>query len=367
MAYIQKIIGSDEKLLGVARLHWIYVVRGLFWFFVLAGGGWLLDTLITRFSISMADVTSTVTIPYTLMRIGETAATFMMIGGVMVFFLFVIKVLTTEIGLTTRRVMHKRGWLFVKTNQVDLEEIRGETLDLGHMGRVLGYGYLMLDCRFIGDVRLPAIENAENFLRVLHETRAKGQDSLSIVMGKHNPIPVQATAALVGSEQQAQQPNPPQPAPEIMPPQPEIQPGQPGPQPEITPAPGIVPEIPTMPVPHNPPPAAPQPEPSQPPAQPTQPVPAPPPSEPPLQPPTDVQAAPVLDAAVVQQVVNQMAPQMAEQMTRELMRQGVIDDPANDHPDKDIDTALIESFDEAALDKDGKPRDLRNKLEHAIH
>ena len=32
MAYVHRIIGKDETLIGIARLHWIHVLRGLAWF-----------------------------------------------------------------------------------------------------------------------------------------------------------------------------------------------------------------------------------------------------------------------------------------------------------------------------------------------
>lgn len=359
MAYIRKIVGHDEKIIGIARLHWIYVITGLFWFLALAGGGWLLELLLTKIGLSVAGATGSVALSALLLQAGDGISVFLMGGGILMFVLYVIKVLTTEIGLTNRRVMHKRGLLFVKVNQIDLEEIRGENLDTGTWGRLLNYGYLLLDCRFIGDVRLPAIENAEGFLRVLHDVRAKTQDSLALVVGKGNPRPI----AIDPDAQQ--QPEVPQPAPPQ--PTPEIQPGQPGPHPEVDP--GNVPsrpEIPAMPVPHAPPPAPPQQPPAPPVQPPAQPIPAPPPSEPPLQPPSESAAPAVVNADIVRQVVQQAMPQMAQQVAQELVKQGVIDDPANDGS-KDVDTGLIESFDEAALDKNGHPRDLHNKLEHAIH
>src|SRR5688572_16333837 len=48
MSYVHKLINDDEKLVGIARLHWIYVVQGLVWFFTLAGSGFLLSWLMNR-------------------------------------------------------------------------------------------------------------------------------------------------------------------------------------------------------------------------------------------------------------------------------------------------------------------------------
>lgn len=402
MAYIRKIIGHDEQLIGIARLHWIYVLKGIAWFVVLAGAGWLLNTLIQRVALSMADATDSAALPYALMTISNGAMYFLMFGGALIFFFFTLKVLVTEIGLSSRRVMHKEGLIFIKVKQIDLEEIRGESLDLGYFGRMLGYGYLLLDCRFIGDVRLPAIEKPERFLKALHESRAKTQDSLSVVLGKGNPAPIQVSVPPEMQQPEAPQPAAPQPAPEIQPPQP---------GPEINPPSTPRPEIAPTPVPHGPPPGQPSPQTTPQPEvtpQPQQPVPAPGPDpQPPLQPPAGRNAAPLPSAAedipqaaaaapsgpqtaypaspaapqvqqppvivqntvdpkVVQQVVQQALPQMAQQVAQELVNKGLVENPHAQN-DNDIDTDLIDSFDDAAHDKDGPHHDPHHRLEHSIH
>lgn len=376
MAYIKKIIAQDEELIGIARLHWIYVVKGIGWFLALAGAGWLLNSLVGRAVMFMADAANATALPMLLMRLADGAMYFMMFGGALMFFFFTLKVLVTEIGLTSRRIMIKEGLIFVRVKQIDLEEIRGENMDLGWFGRLLGYGYIFLDCRFIGDVRLPAIENPERFIRVLHDRRAKSQDSLSVVLGKGNAAPLDIEVP--GNAQSQQQPEVPQPDAPQPAPQPEIQPGQ-TPGPEVNPPQTPQPEIPSMPVPHSTPPQSPpqQPEvPQQPPAQPT---PAPPPSEPPLQPPSSGEDVPgraqaasqpqspaPLDPKIVQQVVQQVMPQMAQQVAKELASQGIsADRPAPGHEEGEPDH-LIESFDEAAIDKHGRKPD-NGLAPHAIH
>jgi hypothetical protein len=337
MAYTRKLISKDENLIGIARLHWIYVLRGLFWFLVFAIAGWAVNWIIVKAALAIASGSESYAIPATLSTLGNGAMFFLIGGGCIIFFLFVLKVLVTEIALTSRRLIHKEGLIFVKTHQIDQEEIRGENLDLGYLGRFLGYGYLMLDCRFIGDVRLPAIENPERFLRALHEARSASQDSLSIVRGKGN-------TSLPIDFDQLQQPDTPQPA--APQPTPEIQPGQMPAQPEVQPGQTPpAPEIPTMPTPHGPPPA--------------QGMPAAPPV---------VAQSVALDPQAVAQVVAQVMPQMAEQVVKQMAQQGLIGGNPENEEDKDVDSALTAVFDEASFDKDGtSPHDHRHRLEHAIH
>lgn len=364
MAYIKKIITQDEELIGIARLHWIYALRGILWFAIFAGAGWLFDFAITKAMMSLGSATDNYVVPAVLTTISSGVLLFMLAGGAMIFFLFVLKILVTEVALTTRRIIHKEGLLFVKVKHIDHEEIRGENMDMGYFGRILGYGYLMLDCRFIGDVRLPAIENPERFLRALHKARAETQDALSVMVGKTGAgIPINVMPPTDQQQPEVPQPSPPQPTPEI-------QPGQPGTEPEVSPPQTPTPEMPPIPVPHNPPPppqAPPQPE--SPPAQPTQPIPAPPPTQPPLQPPSEALATQQqvsLDPKVVAQVVQQVMPQMAEQVVKQMAQQGLLHQEQPE-AEKDIDTDLMTSFDVARLDKNGKPDGLHDKMEHALH
>lgn len=357
MSYVRKLMAQDEKLIGIARLHWIYVLKGLLWFVILAGAGWLFNAAMTRALFAISESMNSVYLPSMLMSMSNGVMFFLMGGGFFVFLLFVINVLTTEIGLSTRRVMHKRGWIFVNVKQIDLEEIRGENLDLGYFGRILGYGYILLDCRFIGDIRLPAIEHPERFMRALHQARAETQDTLQMVVGKTGRMaPVQ-----VAPEESMQDPQPKIPKPEILPgqqPQPEIQPDQPA-----------VPEIQPEPTPHSPPAAPPSQQPIAPPAQPQQPVPNPGPNpQPPLQPPGSPTSAAITPETVAQ-VVAQVTPQIAQEVVEQLKEQGILKKPApeNDNAaEDDIDKNLIADFDEARF-QDEDPHERFNKMEHAIH
>ncbi len=295
MSYVAKIIASDEELIGIARLHWIYVAKGVLYFFLLAGGGWLLNVGLQHVAVWMAATTTSPYLPVSLLNIGHGVMMFVMAGGFFIFTLFVIKILTTEVALSNRRVYEKTGLVFVKTHQIDLEEIRGENLDLGWFGRILGYGYLLLDCRFIGDIKLPAIENPERFLRALHDVRAKTQDSLSVVIGKGAPRPLKL-------EETNEQPETPKPA-------------EPQPSPEQVP-----PEVPPQPV---------------------QPTP----------PPLKSMTVPTVDVATLAAVVKQVVPEVAREVTNELVREGVIAKPGTEgeglEPGENAD--LAGEFDHVAL------------------
>ena len=190
MAYVHKVIGHDEKLIGVAQLHWIYLVKGFFMFLACVLFGWGLDHLLIR---TMAYITQGMAngayIPFMAVNLWLLPGA-IVIGFVLMSF-YITKILTTEVGLTNKRIVYKTGWLFVNVKEIDIEEIRGENLDTGWLGRFLDYGYVNLDCRFIGDIKLPAIAKANTFLKALHKMRSDVIDTVTMVVGNNRAAIVQ--------------------------------------------------------------------------------------------------------------------------------------------------------------------------------
>lgn len=180
MSYIRKIIGKDEKLAGIARMHWIYIVQGILWFIACVCVARLTGAVFNHL-LAIIPATSSIGLP--ILALSAWLTPFALLFGAIICSFYVVKVLTTEIGLTSRRIIYKRGWLFVNIKEIDIEEIRGENLNTGYLGRFLNYGYINLDCRFIGDINLPAIENANNFLKALHKMRTEVTDTVSLVVG----------------------------------------------------------------------------------------------------------------------------------------------------------------------------------------
>lgn len=370
MSYIPNLVGKDEKLVGIARLHWIYIVHGLIWFLILAYLGAFTEGLIMSMVMTVDSALSAVNIGQlsnilayitsTLMSLASSVNTFQTMLGALILGYQILKVMMTEIGLTTRRVIYKRGLMSVKVKQIDLEEIRGENLDLGMFGRFFNYGHIKLDCRFIGDVRLPAIGQADKFMKALHHHRTQVQTLTPVVEGTE-PSKAPEMAALPDEvSAKGKTPHTPQPAePEIMA--------------VATAAAAAVLAAQQQQAPAGAPPA------------PT------PPSMEQAQTPHDhgvhatvaevqhhkafeplaEQAKPVtvMDPEAVAQVVKEVVPQVAEQVVKQMKEEGIIPDPAAPQPDADkpapsVEDELAVAFDHAAVVK--KPAE-GAKPEYSIH
>lgn len=163
---------QDERLIYLSRLHWIYMLQGAVWWIVLGGAGigaqWLLDAKLPAYAMNHIVLHG-----YDFGAPSKALRDFMIGAGFVLFLVYLFKQLSTEVALTSRRVIYKTGLFFTEIEEVDLIEIHAEKIHHGLLGRVLGYGQLSLDSRFVGDITLPAIGHPYKFLKIMHKVRAK--------------------------------------------------------------------------------------------------------------------------------------------------------------------------------------------------
>ncbi len=178
MSFVARTIGPDERLIGIARLHWIYIVQGLLWFTGLAIVGGVVDHYLWRY-VGYTIPLYRWTLDGLSLDAQNTGITWLFtVGGAYIFLMHLIKVWATEVALTSRRVVYKTGLIFVEVEEVELEEIKGEHINHGLLGRFLRYGTLHFDCRFIGDIRLPAVKKPYRFLKAMHVAKSRLIDSI---------------------------------------------------------------------------------------------------------------------------------------------------------------------------------------------
>ncbi len=127
MAYIDKTLAPGERILARGRFHWTYSFKSWMWLLI---AGWVLI-------------------------------------GIYVFFLRQIHKWTTELVVTNKRFVFKRGVLNIKTDEFTANRIQAITLSQPWLGRVLGYGQLNIRGEEIGQFGLPVIANPLDFRRAL--------------------------------------------------------------------------------------------------------------------------------------------------------------------------------------------------------
>jgi len=188
MAFIDRVVGPDEELVGIVAVHWIYGLKGLLWMtgFALLGLG--IESQVERLVLGHLEHGG----PRGLEMLSDAVFWGCIATGVFVLLFYVIMMLTTELGLTTKRVIYKRGWIAVDVTEEDLEEIKACDVDNGLLGRIFNYGYILIDARFVENLQLPAVNDPYRFVKAMNDMRSRlkeDQDIRSIV-GKapaHNP------------------------------------------------------------------------------------------------------------------------------------------------------------------------------------
>jgi membrane protein YdbS with pleckstrin-like domain len=150
MSYIDESLASNEALIYRARFHWLQK----------AGAYTILSVLI---AIALACV---VFVDGLSALTGAVAITTL---GLILFVAMMIDIWTTEIGVTNHRFIFKRGWLRRTTDELQLSSIEEVNLEQGALGRLFGYGRLVLHGTGVNDIRLPQLADPVGLRRALQE------------------------------------------------------------------------------------------------------------------------------------------------------------------------------------------------------
>lgn len=179
MSYIKSILGKHERLVSMTRLHWIYVVEGVFWLVLFLALGLAYDHYMARYGGERGQIYNLypgITLPF-VVPFSPLALTCFVIG-IYLFWILLLKYICTEIVLTDRRLVFKQGLIRVEIEETDLSEVHAEQIRHGLLGYFLGYGRVHLDCRFVSDIFLPAIRNPMRLVRAIQTVKGATRNDL---------------------------------------------------------------------------------------------------------------------------------------------------------------------------------------------
>jgi len=158
LSYIQRSLGDGEQVVMLARFHWLYNLRA-----------WL--ALIVPLLLLAAALV------YTDEMVREGLAIFavaLVVVGIVAFFTMMIHKWTTEIGITSHRLVKKTGFISLKTAEVALPNIEGVRVTQSLWGRLFGYGRIRVEGTGDDHIDIPDIDDPVGFRRAI-ET-AKGMN-----------------------------------------------------------------------------------------------------------------------------------------------------------------------------------------------
>ena len=122
MSYVQKVLQPGEELRYQAAIHWVTYLHGI---------AWLLAALIVWIMVP------------TSWRDGYVVTAVVIIlvaGGVFLLARAWFNAWITEIAVTNRRVIYKRGFISRTTAEMQMDKIESVEVDQSILGQILDYG-----------------------------------------------------------------------------------------------------------------------------------------------------------------------------------------------------------------------------------
>jgi hypothetical protein len=99
--------------------------------------------------------------------------------GFLLFLMMMMKMWTTEIVLTTRRLIYKRGFFAIRVEEVDTEQLASQQVEQTIVGRMLDYGEVHIRCIEASDVWLPPVSQPYDFINALERQKQTYRENYS--------------------------------------------------------------------------------------------------------------------------------------------------------------------------------------------
>ena len=134
--YVKRAMQENEQILYAAQLHWIIYNTGALTTLVGALVGHYTNPLIRTFlGQSIVDFVGK---PITYISIGIIC-----LGALELLAVF-IRQISTELVITNQRVIAKHGFVSTVSYELMISKVEGATIEQSVLGRMLGYGTLMV-------------------------------------------------------------------------------------------------------------------------------------------------------------------------------------------------------------------------------
>lgn len=93
--------------------------------------------------------------------------------GIFLFIRQMVKIKTTNFAITSERVNTKRGFLKARVGRMSLDGVEGGKVRQSMIGRLLGYGTVIIEGRGDMELPLPKMADPAGFLRAVTNAQAK--------------------------------------------------------------------------------------------------------------------------------------------------------------------------------------------------
>jgi uncharacterized membrane protein YdbT with pleckstrin-like domain len=131
MSYIENSLGDGETVIARAHFHWLYSLTA-----------WLALIVLGFIGI-----------------------------GIIIFISMMVRKWTTEIGVTSHRVVEKKGLFSLRSNEIALPNIEGVKVEQSFLGRIFGYGTVRIEGTGVDAVTTPTIADPVGFVRAIQTAK----------------------------------------------------------------------------------------------------------------------------------------------------------------------------------------------------
>jgi uncharacterized membrane protein YdbT with pleckstrin-like domain len=175
MMYVQQSLGADEEIVKVGAFHWMYTVKAVMaivWglvFCIIA----LVAGVYTQEHYFMVPTEDNWLGAVRSLHPGFRIIAFMaFLFGVLQFSQMMIIRMSTEIAVTTNRLIYKRGLVARYVGEMNIDRIESMAVLQTILGRIFGYGRLMVRGMGVGELILPPIADPIAFRKAIETARS---------------------------------------------------------------------------------------------------------------------------------------------------------------------------------------------------
>ena len=170
MLYIQQPLAQGEELIHIGEFHWMHTFNAfmaILWG-ALSAIGFLFAAAFAYQQMGQLPAGFPFVESIQYLHPGLRIAAFVIfLMGLYVFAQQMIIKVTTEMAITNRRLVFKRGLLARQVGEMEINRIEGVNVVQSVLGRLLNYGRVMVRGMGVGEVYLPIIDDPIAFRKAI--------------------------------------------------------------------------------------------------------------------------------------------------------------------------------------------------------
>lgn len=173
MIYVQESLVPEEKIIFGGYFHWMYTASAASWIVVglIMSIGILYGGVMLEYK-TMPPLEYISDVLWDIHPIIRIAALLCFLFGILKFGMMMAIKATTEIAVTNKRLIFKRGIIARHVDEISIDRVEGVIVEQGVLGRLLEYGRVVVRGMGVGSIVLPdMIINPVNFRKAIEKAR----------------------------------------------------------------------------------------------------------------------------------------------------------------------------------------------------